>query len=107
MLKNYLILLDLIQKALSIYFRNVSNDQIQEDFIPLVSNILSKTSDLKSKIREATINFCLYLSHQSPIGPKVMIEQVLSELKPILCVGKKEKPANQVYGNSNMIASCM
>jgi hypothetical protein len=36
-----------------------------------------------------------------------MIEQVLKELKPILCIDRKEKAANQAYGNSNMIASCM
>ena len=36
-----------------------------------------------------------------------MIEQVLKELKPILCLDKKEKAAGQAFGNSNMIASCM
>ena len=106
-LKNYLILLELIQKALSVYFRYVQTAQIQDDLIPLVSSILAKTSDLKSKIREATINFCLYLSHQSPIGPSVMVEQVLKELKPIVCIDKREKGAGQGFGNSNMIASCL
>lgn len=35
---------------------------------------------MKQKIREQTINFCLYLSHQSPIGPEYMINIVLKEL---------------------------
>jgi hypothetical protein len=47
---------------------------------PLVSSIIQKTSDLKQKVREASINICLYLSHQSPIGPEEMISLVLGEL---------------------------
>ena len=52
--------------------------------IPLVKHTIGKTSDLKAKVREASINFCLYLSHQSPIGPEVMINQVIDELKRAL-----------------------
>ena len=82
-LKNYLLILELIQKALPIYFRYLQPQQIQNDLIPTVKMILTKTSDLKSKVREASINFCLYLSHQSPIGPATMIKEVLNELTSV------------------------
>lgn len=72
-LKNYLNLLELVQMTLPIYFRYLQPDQIKAELVPLVKNTISKTSDLKAKVREASINFCLYLSHQSPIGPLVMI----------------------------------
>lgn len=52
--------------------------------MPLVSSMIKKTTDLKAKVREVTIDFCLYLSHQSPIGPEVMINQVLTELEGVL-----------------------
>ena len=62
-LKNYLSLLELVQKALPIYFRYLQPDQIKAELVPLVKNTIGKTSDLKAKVREASINFCLYLSH--------------------------------------------
>lgn len=76
-LKNYLSLLDLVQKALPVYFRYLQPDQIRSHIIEIVEHILNKTSDLKAKVREASINFCLYLSHQSPIGPQSMLDAVL------------------------------
>ena len=79
-LKNYLSLLELVQQALPIYFRYLQPVQVKAELVPLVKNTISKTSDLKAKVREASINFCLYLSHQSPIGPEVMINQVIEEL---------------------------
>lgn len=39
---------------------------------------------MKQKIREASINFSLYLSHQSPVGPEYMVQQVLAELDKAL-----------------------
>lgn len=62
-LKNYLSLLELVQKALPIYFRYLQPDQVKAELVPLVKNTIGKTSDLKAKVREASINFCLYLSH--------------------------------------------
>ena len=62
-LKNYLLILELIQKALPIYFRYLKPEQIKDELGTLIKNVLKKTSDLKSKVREASINFCLYLSH--------------------------------------------
>jgi hypothetical protein len=79
-LKNYIAILDLIQKALPIYFRYLRPEQIRREHSPLISSILTKTSDLKQKVREASMNFCLYLSHQSPIGPEAMINLVLNEM---------------------------
>ena len=78
--------------------------------MPLVSNLIKKTTDLKAKVREVAIDFSLYLSHQSPIGPEVMVNQVLSELELILT----EQPASATtssnvaasMGNSHMISSC-
>ena len=80
--------------------------------MPLVSSILKKTSDLKQKLREASMNFCLYLAHQSPIGPKIMVERVLLELKAVQSPDNKpvvntSKNAATTYGNSHMIASCL
>ena len=62
-LKNFLSLLELVQKALPIYFRYLQPPQIKQELVPLVKNTIAKTSDLKAKVREASINFCLYLSH--------------------------------------------
>ena len=62
-LKNYLSLLELTQKALPTYFRYIQPNQIKAELVPLVKNTIQKTSDLKAKVREASINFCLYLSH--------------------------------------------
>lgn len=76
-LKNFLAILELFQKSLPIFFRYIQPQSIKKELMPLVSNTIKKTTDLKAKVREATINFCLYLSHQSPIGPEVMVTQVL------------------------------
>ena len=62
-LKNYLGLLELVQKALPTYFRYLKPDQMKAELVPFVKNTIGKTSDLKAKVREASINFCLYLSH--------------------------------------------
>ena len=62
-LKNYLSLLELVQKALPTYFRYLQPAQVKAELVPLVKSTISKTSDLKAKVREASINFCLYLSH--------------------------------------------
>jgi len=46
---------------------------IKKELMPVVSGLIKKTTDLKAKVREVAIDFCLYLSHQSPIGPEVMV----------------------------------
>lgn len=62
-LHNYIALLELIQKALPIFFRFIQPATIQNDLTKVVIEILRKSGDMKQKIREATTNFCLYLSH--------------------------------------------
>ena len=62
-LKNYILILELVQQALPCFFRNVQPEQLKHALIPLVSCILKKTSNLQQKVREASINFCLYLAH--------------------------------------------
>ncbi len=62
-LKNFISILELIQKSLPIFFRYIQPQQMKKELTPLVSLIIKKTSDLKAKVREASMNFCLYLSH--------------------------------------------
>ena len=83
-LKNYLTLLELFQKALPTFFRYIQPAAIREELRDLIKDIIRKSADLKQKIREASINFCLYLSHQSPVGPVYMVELVLTECDLVL-----------------------
>ena len=69
-LKIFLLILELMQKSLPTFFRCLQQFDIRKQILPLMSLIIKKTGDLKAKVREASINFCLYLSHQSPIGPE-------------------------------------
>ena len=72
---------------------------------------------MKAKVREASINFCLYLSHQSPIGPEVMINQVIEELRTALRPQTTDNSstggagsvtsATSSFGSSHLIASCL
>lgn len=82
-LKNYICLLELFQKALPTFFRYIQPHQIKADLAAIIREILRKTTDMKQKIREASINFCLYLSHQSPVGPEFMVNGVLAELDAV------------------------
>lgn len=82
-LKNYIELLELFQKALPTFFRYIKPPMIQEETRRIIKGVLRKTADMKQKIRESSINFCLYLSHQSPVGPEYMINAVLEELDDV------------------------
>jgi hypothetical protein len=73
-LKNYISILELFQKALPTFFRYIQPPTIRTEIMHLIREILRKCSDLKQKIRESSINFCLYLSHQSPVGPEYMMD---------------------------------
>ena len=68
-LKNFLEVLELIQLSLPMYLKYLRPESINREIQPIVSKIILKTSDLKQKIREASINFCLFISHQNQIGP--------------------------------------
>jgi hypothetical protein len=83
-LKNLIAIIDLLKKALPTFFRYIQPNMIKKDLMPVVSSLIKKTTDLKAKVREVAIDFCLYLSHQSPIGPEVMVNAVLTELEFVL-----------------------
>jgi hypothetical protein len=109
-LKNLIAMIDLLKKALPTFFRYIQPIMIRKELMPLVSTLIKKTTDLKAKVREVAIDFCLYLSHQSPVGPEVMVNQVLVELEQIMT----DQPASTTtssnvaanMGNSHMISSC-
>jgi hypothetical protein len=82
-LKNYITILELIQSTLPIYIRNLRPEQIKREISPLITCVINKMSDLKQKVREASMNFCLYISHQVEIGCEPMIKHVLSELESV------------------------
>lgn len=106
-LKNFIAILELMQRALPIFFRYLQPAQIKKELAPLVSNIIKKTSDLKAKVREASQNFCLYLSHQSPIGPETMVNSVVAELEAVLDQNSGSSNVATNLGNSHMISSCL
>lgn len=62
-LKNYIQILELFQKALPTFFRYIQPDNLRTEIMHLIREILRKCTDMKQKIRESSINFCLYLSH--------------------------------------------
>lgn len=62
-LKNLIAVIDLLKKALPTFFRYIQPPTIRRELMPLVSTVLKKSTDLKAKVREVTIDFCLYLSH--------------------------------------------
>lgn len=62
-LKNYIAILELTQTALNFYFKYIRGEQIKREISPLVQTIIQKTSDLKQKVRESSMNICLYFSH--------------------------------------------
>ena len=113
-LKNYICLLELFQKALPTFFRYIQPHQVKADLAAIIREILRKTTDLKQKIREASINFCLYLSHQSPVGPEYMVGQVLAELDSVQNESSNAQSSNKEsgnvttnFGNSHLISACL
>lgn len=108
-LKNLITMIDLIKRALPTFFRYVQPQQIKKELMPLASTVIKKlTSDLKVKVREVAIDFCLYLSHQSPIGPEVMVIQVLVDLESVLLADASTSQTMATnMGNSHMISSCL
>jgi hypothetical protein len=109
-LKNLIAIIDLLKKALPTFFRYIQPTMIKKDLMPVVSSLIKKTTDLKAKVREVAIDFCLYLSHQSPIGPEVMVNAVLTELELVLTeqTSATSNSSNVAanMGNSHMISSC-
>lgn len=62
-LKNFIASIELLKKALPTFFRYIQPALIRKELMPLVSNFIKKTTDLKVKVREVALDFCLYLSH--------------------------------------------
>jgi hypothetical protein len=62
-LKNLIAVIDLLKKALPTFFRYIQANTIKKELLPLVSSLIKKTTDMKAKVREIAIDFCLYLSH--------------------------------------------
>lgn len=77
---------------------------LRGELMHIIREIIRKCTDMKQKIREASINFCLYLSHQSPVGPEYMVDQVLQELDFVQneknLPKSKETAVAQNFGNS-------
>ena len=49
--------------SFKILLRFLRGEQLKKELQPLIQIIIQKTSDLKQKVREASMNICLYLSH--------------------------------------------
>lgn len=62
-LKNLIGVIDLLKKSLPTFFRYIQPATVRKELMPLVSSMIKKTTDLKSKVREVIVEFCLYLSH--------------------------------------------
>ena len=107
-LKIYLGVLEVVQRAMPVFFRWVKGDEIRKGIMPVVACLIKKMSDLKVKVREATSHFLLYLSHQSPIGPESMFSQVLLELLSVLESSSSSQSSIAAnLGNSHMVSSCL
>lgn len=109
-LKNFVAVLDLLQKALAIFFRFVKTEEVQTTLAPIITEALRKTAAMAAKIRETSQNFCLHLSHQSPIGPEYMTKAVLTELTNAVNAGdakNAKQTAAASYGNSHLVVACL
>ncbi|MFN9909880.1 MAG: hypothetical protein ACK56F_27810, partial [bacterium] len=51
-LKNLIAIFELLKKALPTFFRYIQPIMIKKELMPVVSDLIKKTSDLKAKIRE-------------------------------------------------------
>jgi hypothetical protein len=75
-------------------------EQIKKELQPLISTIITKTSDLKKKVREASMNFCLHMSHQVEIGCETVVELMLCEMDKVLQTSQdKNQSAAAPVGN--------
>lgn len=106
-LKNYITLLELIQKTLPLYIRHLRAEQIKKEIVPLIQAVIQKLADLKQKVREASTNFCLYLSHLVENGAEPLIKLVCDELAQVQWEKSSQKDMQNQFGNSNLIVSCL
>lgn len=81
-LKIYLSILDLIQQGLPLFTRRLPRVEFNNaTFENIIKEILKKTSDLKLKIRDASKNIWIYLSHQPSIGAEKLADLTIEALK--------------------------
>lgn len=87
----------------------------------IIREIIRKTSDLKLKLRVASKNMCIYLAHQSTIGPENMTSITIEALKkmtdssdkpkiskaPASGTDSKNQDATSSLCNSTMWTSCI
>lgn len=92
-LKIYLSVLNVMQQGLPLFFRrlpktlfqaSLTNSGSEVSMYSIIKEILKKTSDLKLKLRVASKNMCIYLAHQSIIGPEIMANITLESLDTML-----------------------
>lgn len=113
-----------MQQGLPLFFRRLSkNEFLNSSFDTIIREILYKTSDLKLKLRVASKNMCIYLAHQSTIGPEKMADITIEALKkmfkssePKQAKSKTSRPkleetknedAETNLSNSTMWSSCL
>lgn len=82
-----------MQQGLPLFFRrlpktlfqaSLTNSSSEVSMYSIIKEILKKTSDLKLKLRVASKNMCIYLAHQSIIGPEIMANITLESLDTML-----------------------
>jgi ankyrin repeat protein len=133
-LKIYLSVLNVMQQGLPMFFRKLpkatfkvstesvapkSGEDSQEIGLGgIIKEILKKTSDLKLKLRVASKNMCIYLAHQSTIGPEQMANVTIEALQKVTAlsdkgtsksssVNSKSDDATSSLCNSTMWTSCI
>jgi hypothetical protein len=124
-LKIYLSVLDAMQQGLPLFFRRIpksvfqaslaiKQEQVDCSLYTIIKEILKKTSDLKLKLRVASKNICIYLAHQSTIGPEQMANITIESLQGMIDTNKKSsksksksEDATSSLCNSTMWSSCL
>ena len=105
-LRIYLSVLELMQKGLPIFFRKLTKHELNSSLLDnIIREILRKTNELKLKLRVASKNMCIYLSHQSPIGPEKMTNLTIEAIKQIIEI--HDKGNNSRKKSKNKQASAM
>ena len=94
-----------MQHGLPMFFRRCpksmfkmtqSDDSTQDvSLYTIIREIIRKTSDLKLKLREASKNMCIYLAHQSTIGPEHMVSITIEALKKMTDTSAKPKVSKE------------
>ena len=110
-LKIYLSILNVMQQGLPMFFRkwpkslfSSEESKGEESIIDLgtiIREIIKKTSDLKLKLRVASKNMCIYLSHQSTVGPERMANITIEALQKMTSSPDKSKKSKAPASGSD------